>query len=69
MNVMHLYVYVLVPVWSPATGVTDGCEPPYGSWESNLGPQQEQQMLLTPSCLSSPQTVHLIQGCVYARPA
>ena len=31
---------------SPGTGVTDGCEPPYGYWESNLGPLEEQQVLL-----------------------
>lgn len=27
---------------TPGTGVTDGCEPPYGYWESNVGPLQEQ---------------------------
>ena len=32
-------------VWSPGTRVTD-CEPPYGCWESNLGPLQEQQVRL-----------------------
>ena len=34
-------------VRSPGTGVIDGCEPPCGCWESNLGPLEEQQMLLT----------------------
>lgn len=32
---------------SPGTGATDGCEPPYGFWESNLVTQEEQTMLLT----------------------
>ena len=26
---------------------TDGCEPPYGCWELNSGPLEEQAMLLT----------------------
>ena len=29
------------------TGDTDGCEPPCGCWEMNLGPLQEPQVLLT----------------------
>lgn len=32
----------------PRTGVTDGCEPPHGCWESNQVPWQKQQVLLTP---------------------
>lgn len=32
----------------PGTGVTDICEPPYGCWNLNLGPPQEQQEFLTP---------------------
>lgn len=35
-------------VRSPGTGLTVWCEMPYGSWESDLGPRQEQQELLTP---------------------
>ena len=35
-------------VTSPGTEVTDGCEPPGGCWESNLGPLEEQSVLLTP---------------------
>ena len=31
----------------PDTGVRDGCEPPCGFWELNLGPLKEQQVLLT----------------------
>ena len=30
----------------PETGATDGCEPPRGFWESNLGLLQELQELL-----------------------
>jgi hypothetical protein len=32
---------------APETGVTCGCELPYGCWELNLGPLQEQPVLLT----------------------
>lgn len=32
---------------SPGTGITDGCEPPCGSWSSKLGSLEEQPMLLT----------------------
>jgi len=32
---------------SPGTGDKEGCEPPCGFWELNLGPLQEQQVLLT----------------------
>ena len=31
----------------PRTGVTNGCEPPRGYWESNPGPLEEQPVLLT----------------------
>ena len=54
------YMYVCVPcvymipprrpekdIKYPGTGVTDNCEPPCGCWELNLGPLQEQQVLLT----------------------
>ena len=39
----------LVPdeVRVPGTGAMDGCGPPRGPWESNLGSLQEQQELLT----------------------
>ena len=48
----YLYVYraplkVRRGHWIPGTGVTDDCEPPYGCWEWNLGPLQEQPVLLT----------------------
>lgn len=29
------------------TGVTDGCEPPCGSWELNLRPLEDEPVLLT----------------------
>ena len=32
---------------SPRTEVTDGFEPPHGYWESNLGPLEEQPVLLS----------------------
>jgi hypothetical protein len=34
-------------VRSPETGGADGCEPLYGSWESNLGSLKEQPELIT----------------------
>lgn len=34
-------------IGSPATGVTDGCDPPSGFWEPTLSPLHEQQVLLT----------------------
>ena len=37
---------------SPAAGVTDNCEPPYGFLESNSGPLQK-KVLLTAKHLSS----------------
>ena len=36
------------------TAVTGGCQPPCGSWESNLGPLQEHRVLLTSNISSSP---------------
>lgn len=48
LNALHMF---LVPFKArrecPRTGVTNGCESPQGCWESNLGPVQEQQVLLT----------------------
>ncbi|GAB1301764.1 Set1/Ash2 histone methyltransferase complex subunit ASH2 [Apodemus speciosus] len=34
--------------------IMDGCEPPYGCWDLNSGPSEEQSVLLTLSHLSSP---------------
>ena len=40
-------VYTLCEgVKSPETGVTDSCELPYGCWELNSGPLEEQPVLL-----------------------
>jgi hypothetical protein len=36
------------------TGVRDGCGPPCGFWEPDLGPLQEQQVLLTTEPSSHP---------------
>lgn len=30
----------------PEIGVTDGCQPPHGSWESNLGPGRVAALLI-----------------------
>ena len=35
-------------VASPVTGLTDGCEPPNGSWTLNLGPPEEEPVPFTP---------------------
>jgi hypothetical protein len=43
---------------SPRTGVTDGCELPCGCWGLNLGPSQEQWMLLTMSHFLRPPPPH-----------
>jgi hypothetical protein len=42
------YVYSVLPTYMPAhqkrasNPITDGCEPPCGCWELNLGPLEEQ---------------------------
>lgn len=41
-------------VVSPGTGVMDGFEPPWGRWESNPGPLQEQPVVLLAEPISSP---------------
>jgi hypothetical protein len=47
------YVYSVLPEYMPAgqkrgpDPITDGCEPPYGCWELNSGPLEEQSVLLT----------------------
>ena len=35
--------------------ITYGCQPPYGCWELNSGPLEEQQVLLTPEPSLQPQ--------------
>ena len=37
------------------TGVTDSCKPPYGCWESNLDPLEEQAVFLTTDLPLHPQ--------------
>lgn len=39
---------------SPGTGAIDSCEPPYGCWQQNTGPVQEQVLLTTEPSLQSP---------------
>jgi hypothetical protein len=36
--------------------VTDGCEPPRGCWDLNLGPLEEQSVLLTAEPSHQPQS-------------
>jgi hypothetical protein len=52
-NVLFVCVYVYLPVRSPGTEVTNGSQLPCGFWESNLGPLQEYQVLLSAEHLSS----------------
>lgn len=40
---------------SPEMGITDTWDPPSECWELNLGPLQEQQMLLTAKSSLQPQ--------------
>jgi hypothetical protein len=45
--VFCLHVCLCKGVRSSGTGVTDRCELPCGCWELNLGPLEEQPVLLT----------------------
>lgn len=54
MSVLPLHMSVhLIHIWSEekvaslGTGVMGGCESPCGCWELNLGPLQDEQVLLT----------------------
>lgn len=38
----------------PGKGVKDGCTPPCGCWESNMGPQEEQPVFLSTESLLLP---------------
>jgi hypothetical protein len=38
--------------------ITDGCEPPYGCWELNSGPLEEQSVILTAEPSFQPPTPH-----------
>lgn len=44
----------------PGTGVTDHCEPTCGSWRWNMGPLQEQPVLLTVESSLQPTKLYFI---------
>ena len=50
---MHMST-LLLSSDTPEDPITDGCEPPYESWELNSGPLEEQSVLLTSKQVSSP---------------
>ena len=68
LNVYLCIMCVQCPQWpkgigSPRPGVTDDCEPPYGSLELNLSPLKEQPALLTtepPSLELSQRTLRML---------
>jgi hypothetical protein len=45
-------------VVSPGSGITDGAELPCGCWELNLGPLEEQSVLLTIEHLFIPKDMY-----------
>jgi hypothetical protein len=52
------YVHNILPAFMPIHQeaqnlIIDGCEPPYGCWELNSGPLEEQSVLLTISLAPS----------------
>jgi hypothetical protein len=42
--------------------ITDGCEPPHGCWNLNLGPLEEQSVLLTAEPSLQPPLLSSLQG-------
>jgi hypothetical protein len=49
-SVYHVFIVLVETrrgIASPGTGVTDSCELPCECWELNLGPLEEQAVLLT----------------------
>jgi hypothetical protein len=44
--------------------ITDGCELPYGCWDLNSGPSEEQSVLLTTEPSLQPPSLVFIQGDV-----
>ena len=46
MHTISAYMCACRPERAPDL-ITDGCEPPYGCWELNSRPLEEQAMLLT----------------------
>lgn len=51
-----------IGVRSPGNGATDVCEPPYESWERNLGPLQEQAHLTSEPSLQPHNEHHFIEN-------
>lgn len=51
--------------YSPKTGVTDSCKQPCGSWELNVGPLEEQPMLLTAEPSLKPLTLYFLKRNMY----
>jgi hypothetical protein len=50
---MYVNTLLLSP-YTPEEGITDGCEPPYGCWELNSGPLEEQSALTLNLWATSP---------------
>lgn len=44
LSMYHVPVEILSGLQSQASGVTEDCETPCGSWDSNSGPLEEQPM-------------------------
>jgi hypothetical protein len=42
--------------------ITDGCEPPYDTWELNSGPLEEQPVFLTADPSLQPQTFFFLKN-------
>ena len=54
-SIYCLYARCKASIRSPGTRVTDGCELPWGYWELNLYPVEEQlALLVTEPCLPAP---------------
>lgn len=63
---MHVQQKSEEGIRSPGTGATYGCELPYGCWEPNPGPLDEQPVLSTAEHLSSPILGILLLGLVFS---
>jgi hypothetical protein len=55
--VFCLHVCLFEGVIFPGTGVIDSCEQPCGCWDLNLGPLEEQPVLLTAKSSLQPPTI------------
>lgn len=49
----HVHLMPMEGVRFPGSGGTDGCEPPWGGWESNSAPLEEQPVCSYLLCLVS----------------